>query len=88
MRQEVANNETVLAMSGIVNQPSTPKSRIVASGLRLCDVASAAGIHPATLSHYLAGRRRNATTRLKIARAYGRLVHRRISAEEFWAEAA
>ena len=60
------------------------KARIVGAGLKLSDLAAAAGISPSSLSNYLAGSVSRPETRVRIWRAFRRLTGQRISLRRFW----
>ena len=64
------------------------KGRIVAAGLKLGEVARAAGMHESSFSNYLAGRRRDARGQLRIVEAFARLTGQRLRARVFWGDLA
>jgi transcriptional regulator with XRE-family HTH domain len=63
------------------------KGRIVSHGIRMTDLARAAGIAAPTLSAYLAGRRRDPRRRRDIYIAFRCLSGSNMSESEFWASA-
>ena len=60
------------------------KGRIIAAGLKLEDLARAAGIAPSTLSCYLTGYRSDRTTQHEIWFAFRAMTGIEISMVEFW----
>ena len=60
------------------------KARVVAAGLRLGTLASAAGIPESTLSGYLSGRSRKAAPQMAITAAFRKLTGTWISSADFW----
>lgn len=60
------------------------KGRIVTAGVKLSDLAAAAGIRPNTLSNYLSGRLRRGAVQFEIWKAFRRLTGSRITLLEFW----
>lgn len=60
------------------------KAKVIAAGLKLSDLADAAGLAPSTLTNYLTGHRKSAETQVRIVRAFRRLTRTRIAYSEFW----
>ena len=81
----MAHKRTTSAITQILATPGhSVKGRIIASGLRLADLAEAAGIAASTLSDYLAGRIRNIHGQLSIMLAWCSLAGRQATLREFW----
>jgi len=59
------------------------KSKIVAEGIKLLDLAAAAHMAPSTLSDYIGGRLTNIHRRFDIYCAFCRLAGRRVTTPEF-----
>jgi len=57
---------------------------IVGAGVKLGDLAEAAGISKAGLSAHIAGRRRNPQTQLRIFLAFLQLTRRQMKMVDFW----
>ena len=79
--QKILRQQTMIAPHG-----AAVKARIVGAGLRLGDVARAAGFSGPALSGYINGRTRNVHGQIRIVRAFHKLTGRRISAVKFWGD--
>jgi len=62
------------------------KGQIYAAGLRLLDVAAAAGVSPTNLTQHIQCRRTSHAAKVKIWRAFCRLTGQSVSIEEFWGD--
>ena len=73
-------NKIVVATDGPV------KARILAAGVKLGDLARAAGVSQPTISVYLAGRLARPATQLAIFQAFRRLSGQPVTMVEFWGD--
>lgn len=60
------------------------KSKIIAAGLKVGQLAEAADISQPSASNHIGGVRRNYTTQLRIWEAYCRLSGEAVSLADFW----
>jgi hypothetical protein len=81
LKQKNSRQKTIIAPAG-----AAVKARIVSAGIRLGDLAFAAGFSGPSLSGYLTGRTCNPHGQIRIVRAFRRLTGRRISAATFWGD--
>jgi len=72
----------------VVTPKSLVKGKIVAAGLTINALATAAGLAGSTLSDYLAGRIPDPAGQLRIVQAFNRLTGQTLSARAFWGELA
>jgi len=60
------------------------KARIISAGLKLGDLAAAAGVSQSSLSNYLIGRVANYRTQQKIFKSFRKVTGINISFNDFW----
>jgi transcriptional regulator with XRE-family HTH domain len=81
----MAKTRTSSAGKGSFPRPGDcVKGRIIAAGIKLCDLARAAGMAKNTLSDYISGKIRSKQGQFNVWMAFVDLTGSQVSMDQFW----